>query len=60
MPGAINSPRTNNPGLARRQLVQAVEDFYARYSFRPRIVWRIVRRALADRHERARLFAEAR
>ncbi len=53
-------PNLRYPGLDRREIVEAVEDFYGRYYFRPRIVFRIVRRALFDRNERARLYAEAR
>jgi hypothetical protein len=37
----------------------AVNRFYDSYYFRPRIAWRIVRDALWDRHERARLYHEA-
>ena len=40
--------------------VEAVEHFYDRYYFRPRIVYRIVRRALFDAPERRRLYKEAR
>jgi len=47
------------PGMDRRYIVKAVEDFYARYYFRPRIVLRILRRAIFDKGERARLFTEA-
>jgi hypothetical protein len=39
--------------------VEAVEDFYARYYFRPRIIFRIVRRALFAGNERRRLYREA-
>ncbi len=52
-------PNYNYPGLDRRRIVRAVEDFYARYYFRPRIILRILRRAVFDRQERARLFTEA-
>ena len=37
----------------------AVNRFYDRYYFRPRVAWRIVRDALWDGHERKRLYHEA-
>jgi hopanoid biosynthesis associated radical SAM protein HpnJ len=53
-------PNVEYPGLNRQEIVEAVEYFYGRYYFRPRIVFRIVRRAIFDRGERKRLFQEAR
>jgi hopanoid biosynthesis associated radical SAM protein HpnJ len=53
-------PNLQYPGLSREEIVEAVEDFYARYYFRPRIVFRIVRRAIIDSRERRRLYKEAR
>jgi radical SAM superfamily enzyme YgiQ (UPF0313 family) len=53
-------PNIRYPGLSRQEIVEAVEDFYARYYFRPRIIFRIVRRALFDATERRRLYKEAR
>jgi hopanoid biosynthesis associated radical SAM protein HpnJ len=52
-------PNFEYPGLSREEIVKAVEDFYARYYFRPRIIFRIVRRALFDGSERRRLYREA-
>jgi radical SAM superfamily enzyme YgiQ (UPF0313 family) len=52
-------PNIQYPGLSRREIVEAVEYFYGRYYFRPRIVFRIVRRAMFDRKERSRLYREA-
>lgn len=52
-------PNVQYPGLNRQEIVEAVEYFYGRYYFRPRIVFRIVRRALFDSSERARLYKEA-
>jgi radical SAM superfamily enzyme YgiQ (UPF0313 family) len=52
-------PNIQYPGLSRREIVEAVEDFYARYYFRPKIILRIVRRAIFDRTERKRLYKEA-
>ena len=37
-----------------------VERFYGEYFFRPRVAWRIVRKAVFDGYERKRLFKEAR
>ncbi len=53
-------PNIEYPGLSRRDIVQAVDRFYDRYYFRPRIVFRIVRRAFFSRNERRRLYHEAR
>jgi hopanoid biosynthesis associated radical SAM protein HpnJ len=52
-------PNLRYPGLTREEIVEAVEYFYGRYYFRPRIVFRILRRALWDHDERTRLFREA-
>ncbi|NLI80498.1 MAG: hopanoid biosynthesis associated radical SAM protein HpnJ [Deltaproteobacteria bacterium] len=53
-------PNIHYPGLSRQEIVEAVEYFYGRYYFRPRIVFRILRRALFDGEERSRLYKEAR
>jgi hopanoid biosynthesis associated radical SAM protein HpnJ len=53
-------PTIQYPGLSRAEIVEAVEYFYDRYYFRPRIIFRIVRRALFKTHERRRLYKEAR
>jgi hopanoid biosynthesis associated radical SAM protein HpnJ len=53
-------PNLEYPGLTRQEIVEAVEHFYDRYYFRPRIVYRIVRRALFNAQERRRLYQEAR
>jgi hopanoid biosynthesis associated radical SAM protein HpnJ len=52
-------PNFQYPGLSRQEIVEAVEYFYGRYYFRPRIVFRIVSRALFDSAERTRLYGEA-
>ncbi len=52
-------PNIQYPGLSRREIVEAVEDFYARYYFRPRVVFRIVRRAMFNSGDRSRLYHEA-
>ncbi len=53
-------PNIQYPGLSRQEIVEAVEYFYGRYYFRPRIVFRIVQRAIFDKVERRRLLQEAR
>jgi hopanoid biosynthesis associated radical SAM protein HpnJ len=52
-------PNLQYPGLSREEIVEAVEYFYGRYYFRPKIVFRILRQAFWDRGERTRLFREA-
>jgi hopanoid biosynthesis associated radical SAM protein HpnJ len=52
-------PNLQYPELTREEIVEAVEYFYGRYYFRPKIVFRILRQALWDHHERTRLFREA-
>ena len=51
-------PNFQYPGLSKEEILKAVEDLYARYYFRPRIIFRIVRRALFDGNERQRLYQE--
>ncbi len=53
-------PNIVYPGLDRAELVDWVERFYGEYFFRPRVVWRIVRKAVFDGAERRRLAKEAR
>ncbi|HAA03018.1 MAG TPA: hopanoid biosynthesis associated radical SAM protein HpnJ, partial [Syntrophobacteraceae bacterium] len=53
-------PNIEYPDLSRREIMEAVERFYGSYYFRPRIAFRIVRKALFDAAERRRLFKEAR
>jgi hopanoid biosynthesis associated radical SAM protein HpnJ len=53
-------PNVVYPGLDRAELVDWVERFYGEYYFRPRVVWRVVRKALWDGSERRRLIKEAR
>jgi hopanoid biosynthesis associated radical SAM protein HpnJ len=52
-------PNLRYPGLSREEIMEAVERFYGRYYFRPKIIYRIVRRALFDSTERSRLYKEA-
>ena len=53
-------PNFSYAGLDHADLVEWVERFYGEYFFRPRVVWRIVRKAMFDGHERRRLYKEAR
>src|SRR5437764_11514478 len=53
-------PNMIYPGLDRGELVEWVERFYGEYFFRPRVVWRIVRKAVFNGEERRRLTKEAR
>ena len=53
-------PNVVYPGLDRAELVEWVERFYGEYYFRPRVIWRVVRKALFDSAERRRLTKEAR
>ena len=53
-------PHIEYPGLSRSQMMEAVEDFYAQYYFRPHVVARIVKKAIFDAGERRRLYKEAR
>ncbi len=53
-------PKVTYPGLDRGELVEWTERFFAEYYFRPRVIWRVVRKALWDGSERRRLFKEAR
>ncbi len=52
-------PHLEYPNLTREEMMAAVNRFYDSYYFRPRVVWRILREALWDAHERKRLVAEA-
>ena len=40
--------------------MDCVERFYDEYYFRPRVAWRIVRKAVFNRDERRRLYKAAR
>src|SRR5690348_9478233 len=57
--GGHQLPHLEYPGLGREEMMEAVNRFYDSYYFRPRVVWRIVREALWDAHERKRLYNEA-
>src|SRR5215467_240050 len=52
-------PHIEYPHLSKAEMMAGVNRFYDEYYFRPRVVWRIVREALWDSHERKRLYHEA-
>jgi hopanoid biosynthesis associated radical SAM protein HpnJ len=47
------------PGLPREEALDAVHRFYDEYYFRPKAIFRIVRKAFFDNSERKRLYKEA-
>jgi hopanoid biosynthesis associated radical SAM protein HpnJ len=47
------------PGLPREEVMDAVHRFYDEYYFRPKAIFRIVRKAAFDGSERRRLYKEA-
>src|SRR5215467_8037625 len=47
------------PGLPREEVLEAVHRFYDEYYFRPKAVFRIVKKAVFDGTERKRLYKEA-
>jgi len=52
-------PHVNYPHLSETEMMAGVTRFYDEYYFRPKVVWRILRKALWDSHERKRLYEEA-
>ena len=57
--GGHQLPHIEYPHLSKTEMMGGVNRFYDEYYFRPRVVWRIVREALWDSHERKRLYEEA-
>jgi len=57
--GGHQLPHLSYPGLSVEEMMAGMNHFYDAYYFRPRVVWRIVRKALWDSHERKRLYEEA-
>jgi hopanoid biosynthesis associated radical SAM protein HpnJ len=53
-------PKVIYPGLDEAELVEWVERFYGEYYFRPHAIWRVVRKAIFNTHDRRRLTKEAR
>ena len=52
-------PNIIYPGLDRGELVDWVEKFYGEYYFRPKAVWRVVKKAVVN-NDVPRLMKEAR
>jgi radical SAM superfamily enzyme YgiQ (UPF0313 family) len=52
-------PHIEYPHLSKSEMMAGVNRFYDEYYFRPKVVWRIVKEALWDGHERKRLYHEA-
>lgn len=50
----------NYPGLSSLEIYEAIETFYKKYYYRPRIVARILSKAVVNGEERRRLHKEAR
>ena len=57
--GGHQLPHLTYPGLSLEEMMAGMNRFYDSYYLRPRVVWRIVRKALWDSHERKRLYDEA-
>ena len=53
-------PVISYPDLSRDEIVAAVQDFYRRYYYRPRIIFRILRGALGNSDDRRRIVKEGR
>jgi radical SAM superfamily enzyme YgiQ (UPF0313 family) len=53
-------PNYQYPGLDRGELVDWVERFYGEFYFRPKVAFRLVRKAMFNTDERKRLYKEAR
>jgi hopanoid biosynthesis associated radical SAM protein HpnJ len=51
-------PNIQYPGLDRRHMVRMVEEFYDRYYFRPKVVYRIMKRSLTSAQELRRRYRE--
>jgi hopanoid biosynthesis associated radical SAM protein HpnJ len=52
-------PKVIYKDLNEAELMDWVEKFYGEYYFRPRVIWRVVRKALWNSHDRRRLTKEA-
>jgi len=57
--GGHQLPHLVYPGLSLEDMMAGMNRFYDSYYLRPRVVWRIVKKALWDSHERKRLYHEA-
>ena len=47
------------PGLSAEEILDAVHHFYDQYYFRPKAVFRILKKAAFDSNDRKRLYREA-
>jgi len=52
-------PKVIYKDLNEAELMDWVEKFYGEYYFRPRVIWRVVRKAMWNSHDRKRLIKEA-
>jgi len=57
--GGYQLPHLTYPGLTLEDMMAGMNRFYDAYYLRPRVAWRIVKKALWDGHERKRLYEEA-
>src|SRR2546430_16762077 len=57
--GGHQLPHIEYPHLSEAEMMAGVKQFYDEDYFRPKVVWRIVKEALWDSHERERLYHEA-
>ncbi len=53
-------PNYQYPGLDKGELVDWVERFYGEFYFRPKVAFRLVRKAIFNNEDRRRLYKEAR
>src|SRR3984957_178472 len=53
-------PKVVYENLNEAELMNWVERFYSEYYFRPKVVWRMVRKVIFNNHDRKRLMKEAR
>jgi hopanoid biosynthesis associated radical SAM protein HpnJ len=53
-------PNYSYPGLEKGELVDWVERFYGEFYFRPKVAFRLVRKAMFNSEDRRRLYKEAR
>ncbi|MGD0224778.1 MAG: hypothetical protein ABSF71_20810 [Terriglobia bacterium] len=57
--GGRQLPHITYPGLSLEDMMAGMNAFYDSYYLCPRVVWRIVKKALWYSHERKRLYGEA-
>lgn len=58
--GGHQLPNYEYPGLDRAELIDWVERFYAEFYFRPKVVARLIAKAMFNNRDRRRLYKEAR